>query len=99
MDEMLVDNGDITLRVEVTGEGPTVLCVHGWPELADSWHHQVAHLSARGCRAIPPSLYPAVIRALKNAPLRQYVSLHRSTKSKVMTLTLGTHLLPKALTR
>ena len=27
MDEMKVTNGDITLRVEVTGDGPTVLCV------------------------------------------------------------------------
>ena len=36
MDEMKVTNGDITLRVEVTGDGPTVLCVSGWPELAGS---------------------------------------------------------------
>ncbi len=50
MDEMLVDNGDVTLRVEVTGDGPVVLCVHGWPELAQSWHHQVHHLSGRGYR-------------------------------------------------
>jgi pimeloyl-ACP methyl ester carboxylesterase len=50
MDELLVDNGDITLRVEVTGTGPTVLCVSGWPELAQSWHHQVEHLAARGFR-------------------------------------------------
>ena len=48
MDELLVDNGDITLRVEVTGDGPTILCVHGWPELAHSWRHQVAHFSERG---------------------------------------------------
>jgi pimeloyl-ACP methyl ester carboxylesterase len=50
MDEMLVDNGDITLRVEVTGTGRVVLCVHGWPDLASSWQHQVMHLSARGYR-------------------------------------------------
>jgi pimeloyl-ACP methyl ester carboxylesterase len=48
MDELLVDNGDITLRVEVTGDGPTILCVHGWPELPHSWRHQVAHFSERG---------------------------------------------------
>jgi pimeloyl-ACP methyl ester carboxylesterase len=48
MDEMLVANGDITLRVEVTGDGPVLLCVHGWPELAHSWRHQVAHFSERG---------------------------------------------------
>src|SRR5262245_38312149 len=48
--ELFVDNGDITLRVEVAGEGPTVLCVPGWPELASSWRHQVAHLVDRGHR-------------------------------------------------
>ena len=50
MDEMKVTNGDITLRVEVTGDGPTVLCVPGWPELASSYHHQVEHLAANGYR-------------------------------------------------
>jgi pimeloyl-ACP methyl ester carboxylesterase len=50
MDEIQVDNGDITLRIEVTGEGPVVLCVHGWPELASSWHHQARHLAERGYR-------------------------------------------------
>ena len=50
MDEVQVDNGDITLRVEVEGEGPVVLCVHGWPELASSGHHQVRHLAERGYR-------------------------------------------------
>ncbi len=48
--ERFVDNGDIRLRVEITGEGPTILCVHGWPELAHSWRHQVAHYVSRGWR-------------------------------------------------
>jgi len=50
MDELRVENGDVTLRVEVTGDGPTVLCVPGWPELASSWDHQVEHLAGRGYR-------------------------------------------------
>ena len=50
MDELRVDNGDVTLRVDVVGDGPAVLCVHGWPELAHSWRRQLAHLSARGYR-------------------------------------------------
>ena len=50
MDELLVDNGDITLRVEVTGTGPAIVCVHGWPESPHSWRHQVAHFSERGYR-------------------------------------------------
>jgi pimeloyl-ACP methyl ester carboxylesterase len=48
MNELVVGNGDITLRVEVTGDGPTILCVHGWPEAPHSWRHQVAHFSERG---------------------------------------------------
>ena len=50
MEELKVTNGDITLRVEVTGDGPTVLCVSGWPELAGSWHNQVEFLSSHGYR-------------------------------------------------
>lgn len=49
--ELHVQNGDVTLRVEVAGEGPPVLCVSGWPELASSWRHQLAHFSERGFRA------------------------------------------------
>jgi pimeloyl-ACP methyl ester carboxylesterase len=48
MYSVMVGSGDITLRVEVTGDGPVILCVHGWPELAHSWRHQVAHFSERG---------------------------------------------------
>src|SRR4051794_17101520 len=50
IEERFVDNGDVTLRVEVAGEGPTVLCVSGWPELPASWRPRVAPLSARGHR-------------------------------------------------
>ncbi len=50
VEEVLVENGDITLRVEVTGDGPVILCVSGWPELASSWRHQVPHLAAQGFR-------------------------------------------------
>lgn len=49
-EERFVDNGDVRLRVEVTGAGPTILCVHGWPELAFSWRHQVAYFSELGWR-------------------------------------------------
>ena len=78
MDEMKVTNGDITLRVEVTGDGPTVLCVPGWPELAGSYHHQVEHLAAnglpsRGARRawIRRQLRPDRGRAVLAAPARR----------------------------
>jgi len=50
MEFVTVDNGPIRLRVAVAGRGPLVLCVHGWPELAYSWRHQVEHFAAQGYR-------------------------------------------------
>ena len=43
-----VGNGDIDLNVAVEGEGPLILCVHGWPELWYSWRHQMKHFAALG---------------------------------------------------
>lgn len=46
-------NGPFAVTVE--GEGPAVLLLHGWPETALSWRHQVAALAAAGYRAIAPN--------------------------------------------
>jgi pimeloyl-ACP methyl ester carboxylesterase len=43
-----VEQGPVRLNVAVAGQGPLMLCVHGWPELWYSWRHQVAYFSARG---------------------------------------------------
>jgi pimeloyl-ACP methyl ester carboxylesterase len=43
-----VTNGDVSLNVAVAGEGPLILCVHGFPELWYSWRHQLAYFSTRG---------------------------------------------------
>ncbi len=43
-----VENGPVGLNVAVAGEGPLILCVHGWPELWYSWRHQIEYFSARG---------------------------------------------------
>jgi pimeloyl-ACP methyl ester carboxylesterase len=50
MDFVAVDNGSVQLNVAVAGEGPLILCVHGFPELWYSWRHQLAHFSERGYR-------------------------------------------------
>jgi pimeloyl-ACP methyl ester carboxylesterase len=48
MEFTTVNNGDIALNVAVEGEGPLILCVHGWPELWYSWRHQLAHFAPLG---------------------------------------------------
>ena len=47
-----IRNGDVEIHSFAEGEGPVILCVHGWPELSYSWRHQIAHFAARGYRVV-----------------------------------------------
>ena len=38
------------------GEGPLVLCCHGWPELSYSWRHQIPALAAAGFHVVAPDM-------------------------------------------
>lgn len=51
-----VDSNDIRMAVYEQGEGPAVIMVHGFPELAFSWRHQIPALAAAGFRAIAPDM-------------------------------------------
>lgn len=52
----IIDTGDINLAVHELGDGPAVILVHGFPELAYSWRHQLPALAAAGYRAIAPDM-------------------------------------------
>jgi pimeloyl-ACP methyl ester carboxylesterase len=49
-----VDTNDIRMAVYEQGDGPAVVLLHGFPELAFSWRHQLPALAAAGFRAIAP---------------------------------------------
>lgn len=51
-----IDVGEVTLSVHEAGpkDGPPVLLLHGWPELALSWAQQIKDLSEAGYRVIAP---------------------------------------------
>jgi len=51
-----VDSNDIRMAVYEQGEGPAVIMVHGFPELAFSWRHQLPALANAGFRAIAPDM-------------------------------------------
>ncbi|MEU7019642.1 alpha/beta fold hydrolase [Streptomyces sp. NPDC046203] len=53
---MRVELSDVTLDVEVSGEGPAVLLVHGFPDSHRLWRHQIPVLNAAGFRTIAPTL-------------------------------------------
>jgi pimeloyl-ACP methyl ester carboxylesterase len=44
------------MAVHELGEGPAVIMVHGFPELAYSWRHQLPALADAGYRAIAPDM-------------------------------------------
>ena len=52
----MIGVGDVTLAVHECGTGPAVILVHGFPELAFSWRHQLPALAAAGYRAIAPDM-------------------------------------------
>lgn len=49
-----IERGGVRLRVYSAGDGPLVLLLHGFPELAYSWRHQFAPLVAAGFRVAAP---------------------------------------------
>jgi len=51
-----VDSNGIRMAVFEQGEGPAVIMVHGFPELAYSWRHQIPVLADAGFRAIAPDM-------------------------------------------
>jgi pimeloyl-ACP methyl ester carboxylesterase len=51
-----IEANGIRLQVAEQGEGPLVLCCHGWPEIAHSWRHQLPALAAAGYRAVAPDM-------------------------------------------
>lgn len=53
--KFLKSNG-IRMAVFEQGEGPAVIMVHGFPELAYSWRHQIPALANAGFRAIAPDM-------------------------------------------
>jgi pimeloyl-ACP methyl ester carboxylesterase len=55
-DGRLLDVNGISLYVEDHGDGIPVLLLHGWPDSARLWRHQVPVLAASGFRVITPDM-------------------------------------------
>lgn len=53
---MIVETSGVSLHVEDHGEGPPVLLIHGWPDSARLWRHQIPFLTGHGFRAVAPDM-------------------------------------------
>jgi len=49
-------SGTATRALEVAGEGPGIVLLHGWSNSADTWRPLLAELGNRGRRAIAVDL-------------------------------------------
>ncbi|WP_067533997.1 alpha/beta fold hydrolase [Nocardia crassostreae] len=75
---MRIGTNGVALHVEVSGSGPDVLLVHGFPDTHAVWRHQVPALNAAGYRTVAPDLrgFGASDKPseLKQYELEQYVA-------------------------
>jgi pimeloyl-ACP methyl ester carboxylesterase len=53
---MRIELDDVTLEVDDIGTGSPVMLLHGWPDSADLWRHQVPALVADHYRVLAPDL-------------------------------------------
>jgi pimeloyl-ACP methyl ester carboxylesterase len=51
-----VSANGMKLHIAEKGTGPTVLLLHGFPELWYSWRHQISYLASRGYHVVAPDL-------------------------------------------
>jgi pimeloyl-ACP methyl ester carboxylesterase len=51
-----ITGAGIDLSVSVSGSGPLVILMHGWPEQSLSWRHQIPALNAAGYRTAVPDM-------------------------------------------
>ena len=56
MDRRLIATDGLTQSVLEAGEGPLVLLIHGFPELAISWRAQIEALAEAGYRVVVPDM-------------------------------------------
>lgn len=56
MTELVLGSGGMRFTATSAGEGPLVLCLHGFPDHRRSWRHQLPALAAAGYHAVAPQL-------------------------------------------
>ena len=56
LERLSFEHGPLTFSAQAMGEGPTVLCLHGFPDNASTFRHQLPALANAGYRAIALTL-------------------------------------------
>lgn len=53
---VVLERGDLRFTAYAAGDGPLVLCVHGFPDNAHTFQQQFAALVAAGYRVVAPTI-------------------------------------------
>jgi pimeloyl-ACP methyl ester carboxylesterase len=69
------NNDGVGIHYEVTGDGPAVVLLHGFPDSSRLWRHQVPALAGAGFRVIVPDMR-GYGRSAKPADVDAYNVLH-----------------------
>lgn len=69
------DNDGVSIHYEVTGDGPPVILLHGFPDSGRLWRHQVPALADAGFRVIVPDMR-GYGRSAKPADVDAYHVVH-----------------------
>ncbi|KAM6545132.1 hypothetical protein CsatB_025868 [Cannabis sativa] len=56
IEHKIIEVNGIKMHVAEKGQGPTILFLHGFPELWYTWRHQILTLASLGYRAVAPDL-------------------------------------------
>jgi pimeloyl-ACP methyl ester carboxylesterase len=56
MTRITARNGEVELSLDVSGEGPTLLLLHGWPDTGALWDDMVPYLVQAGYRVVAADL-------------------------------------------
>lgn len=72
MEEIDIEANGLTFGALACGEGPVVLCLHGFPDNLRSFRHQLPMLADAGYRAIAPALRGYDTRAQPSRNIADY---------------------------
>lgn len=56
IEHKIIPANGINIHIAEKGQGPTILFLHGFPELWYSWRHQLLYFASHGYRAVAPDL-------------------------------------------